>query len=211
MVIIANLFGKMKQSYLRFRSMPLTNKQADGIIALVVITALVYVFNLLVPLFSPANHPHVPFSNKEEGELAIALNVNGNDIGIYFMPKGARLCCLMAAARTDLPRPFSGQNDSRRLKTGDKIYLTGDSSPSIAVGKMVAPQALALGLPLDINSATFDDLVLVSGIGEKTATQIIALRKNKGGLSRIEELMEIRGIKEKKFDRIKKYFYTEML
>ncbi|HLA28129.1 MAG TPA: helix-hairpin-helix domain-containing protein [Syntrophales bacterium] len=191
--------------------MPLTNKQADGIIALVVITALVYVFNLLVPLFSPANHPHVPFSNKEEGELAIALNVNGNDIGIYFMPKGARLCCLMAAARTDLPRPFSGQNDSRRLKMGDKIYLTGDSSPSIAVGKMVAPQALALGLPLDINSATFDDLVLVSGIGEKTATQIIALRKNKGGLSRIEELMEIRGIKEKKFDRIKKYFYTEML
>ena len=192
-------------------SMPLTNKQADGIIVLVAITALVYVFNLLVPLFLPADHPHVPFSSKEEGELAIALNVNGNDIGVYFMPQGARLSCLMAAARADLSRPFSGQNNARRLKAGDKIYLTGDSSPSIVVGKMSAPQELALEMPLDINSATFDDLVLVSGIGEKTAAQIIALRKNKGGLRRIDELMEIRGIKEKKLDRIKKYFYTEML
>ncbi|HLA05749.1 MAG TPA: helix-hairpin-helix domain-containing protein [Syntrophales bacterium] len=191
--------------------MPLTNKQADGIIILVVITALVYVFNLLVPLFLPANHPNVPFSSKEEGELAIALNVNGSDIGVYFMPQGARLSCLMAAAQTDLPRPFSGRSDSRRLKAGDKIYLTGDSSPSIVIGKMSASQALALELPLDINSATFDDLVLVSGIGEKTAARIIALRKNKGGLRRIEELMEIKGIKEKKLDRIKKYFYTEML
>ena len=191
--------------------MPLTNKQADGIIVLVAITALVYVFNLLGPLFLPAHHTHVPFSSKEEGELAIALNVNGKDIGVYFMPQGARLSDLMAAARTDLPRPFSGRSDSRRLKAGDKIYLTGDSSPSIAVGKMGAPQALALGLPLDINSATFDDLVLVSGIGEKTAARIIALREKKGGLRRIEELMEIKGIKEKKLDRIKKYFYTEML
>jgi competence protein ComEA len=76
------------------------------------------------------------------------------------------------------------------------------------VGKMSAAQSLALDLPIDINKAGFEDLVLVPGIGEKTAVQIIALREAKGSLRSLEELQELSGMKEKKFDKLKKYFFA---
>ncbi len=34
-------------------------------------------------------------------------------------------------------------------------------------------EKLALGIPIDINKATMDDLMLVDGAGQKTAWQIV--------------------------------------
>jgi competence protein ComEA len=64
---------------------------------------------------------------------------------------------------------------------------------------------LALGLPIDINGATLEDLMLISGIGEKTAEKIIQLRQERGHFKRLEELMEVKGIKEKRFQQLKPY------
>jgi len=188
--------------------MPLTEKQTEGAVALISMAALAYAFNLLAPFLFPSQPAPVPFSSEEKGTAAIALAVDGNDRGVYFMPRGAMVSDLLKAARDDLPRR-SWPYEARVLQAGDRICLTGGSHPSLVVGKMSAAQALALDLPVDINSAVFDDLVLVPGIGEITAGRIIALRGEKGILRSIEELMEINGIKEKKLDKLRKYFYTQ--
>jgi len=74
---------------------------------------------------------------------------------------------------------------------------------------MDAAKRLALGLPLNINDVSENDLIMVKGIGEKTAKKILELRDRNGRFKKIEELMEIKGIKEKRLAEIREYLYIE--
>lgn len=56
---------------------------------------------------------------------------------------------------------------------------------------------------LDINTATAEELIRLSGIGEKRAADIIAYRERNGGFSSIEDIMKVSGIGEKTFEKIK--------
>lgn len=64
-------------------------------------------------------------------------------------------------------------------------------------------------LYLDINNASFDDLVKLNGIGEHLAGRIISYREEYGGFNNIEELMNVSGIGEKIFGSICDYVYVE--
>ena len=62
---------------------------------------------------------------------------------------------------------------------------------------------------ININTAGVTELVKLPGIGEKTAEKIIQLRNQKGKFRRLEDLMEVRGIGEVKFNKIKMYLYID--
>jgi competence protein ComEA len=186
----------------------LTGRQTDGLAVMVALAVLLYVINVLMPMGGSSAAPAEPFSKREKGMLTIALKMDGQERGVYFMPPGSTVSDLMPAVRTTMPPEFEKGMGSRRLLTGDEIYLTSVAPAFPVLRKMSAAQSLALELPVDINKASLEDLVLVPGIGEKTATQIIALRESKGSLRSLEELQEITGIKDKKFDKLKKYFFA---
>jgi len=52
---------------------------------------------------------------------------------------------------------------------------------------------------LDVNRATAAELVGIPGIGERLAQAILELRERKGSFTKLEELLEVRGIGEKNF------------
>ena len=56
---------------------------------------------------------------------------------------------------------------------------------------------------INLNSATAEQLMSIPGIGPATAKLIIEHRAKAGTFSRVEEIMNIRGIGEKKFAQIK--------
>lgn len=56
---------------------------------------------------------------------------------------------------------------------------------------------------INLNTATLLQLITLPGIGEKTADAIIAYRTKNGGFSAPEDLMQVEGIGEKKFEQIK--------
>jgi competence protein ComEA len=57
---------------------------------------------------------------------------------------------------------------------------------------------------LDINKASKEELIAVKGIGEKKAERIIAYRAEHGKFKSLEELKNVKGIGEKIVATIKK-------
>jgi competence protein ComEA len=58
---------------------------------------------------------------------------------------------------------------------------------------------------LDLNRASVEELVSVPGIGPRMAQAIVDLRSKKGSYTRVEDLLEVTGIKEKKLASIAGY------
>ncbi len=62
---------------------------------------------------------------------------------------------------------------------------------------------------ININEADLETLIRLPGIGPKTAQKIIDLRSQKSKFENLEELMEVKGIGEVKFNKIKKFLYIK--
>ena len=56
---------------------------------------------------------------------------------------------------------------------------------------------------IDLNAATARELETLPGIGPRTAERILEYRREHGGFERIEDLMDVRGIGERTFLRLK--------
>jgi comEA protein len=56
---------------------------------------------------------------------------------------------------------------------------------------------------INLNTATAAQITSLPGIGPKTADLIIQYRQKNGGFKKIEEIMNVRGIGEKSFLKIK--------
>lgn len=56
---------------------------------------------------------------------------------------------------------------------------------------------------VDLNAATVEDLVTLNGIGETRAKAIIEYRTQQGPFTCIEDIMQVAGIKEGVFSKIK--------
>ena len=57
--------------------------------------------------------------------------------------------------------------------------------------------------PVDLNAATATELMELPRVGARTARRILAFRQQKGGFQSPEELMNIKGIGEKAYQRLK--------
>jgi competence protein ComEA len=78
----------------------------------------------------------------------------------------------------------------------------------ISASSLGAVKRLALGLPIDLNLATEEDLCLVPGVGNSLAARIVEYRLAKGKIESLSELVTIPGIKDKKLLNLRRYLHV---
>lgn len=68
---------------------------------------------------------------------------------------------------------------------------------------LAAPLSASPEAKVDLNTATVEELDSLPGIGLATARRIVEFRTQNGPFKKVEDLMNVKGIGEKKFLRLK--------
>jgi competence protein ComEA len=118
--------------------------------------------------------------------------------GVYRLAAGARVFDAVRRAggarrRADL----AALNLAAKLEDGRQVLVPrrGAAPPGTAAGGGAAP---AEGQPLDLNTASAEQLDQLDGIGPGMAAAILKYRDQHGGFGSVEELGEVAGIGEKR-------------
>ena len=91
-----------------------------------------------------------------------------------------------------------------RIMIAAIVAIALSAAAAGAQGRGTAPKATAsTAAPVNLNTATMDQLATIPGIGVKTAERIIAYREKNGGFKKIEDLMNVSGVGEKSFLKMK--------
>ena len=139
----------------------------------------------------------------ESTEERIFVYVCGqvNNPGIVELSKGARIFEAIEGAGgiTENGNP-DAINQAKTVEDGQMIYIP-------MIGEEYTTECYEEqgdGL-VNINTAGVSDLTTLPGIGESRANDIILYRDSNGGFKKIEDIMNVPGIKEAAFSRIKDY------
>jgi len=128
--------------------------------------------------------------------------------GVYCLLAGARVADAVQAAGGLLGNAEpAGVNLARPVSDGEQIVVPvqGESAPAGVGGATPGSGAGAAvpGGPVDLNSASAEQLDTLPGVGPSTAAKIIADRTENGPFRTAEDLMRVPGIGAKRFESLK--------
>lgn len=125
--------------------------------------------------------------------------------GVYELPAGSRVWHAVQAAGGMLEDAEArAVNQAAELSDGEQITIpTAQEAQSGTFPELSAEPGISGDGKVNINTASIEELCTLTGIGETRAQAIMDYREQNGGFQSIEELMNIDGIKEKTFEKIR--------
>ena len=125
--------------------------------------------------------------------------------GVYLFTSSARICdAIEAAGGFTEDAAVTSVNQAEKMTDGQMLkILTETEYRTQCEGKEQEVQAEETDGRIDLNHASMEELMTLPGIGQTKAEGIIAYREKTGGFSSVEEVMQVEGIKEGVFNRMK--------
>lgn len=142
----------------------------------------------------------------EEVDNNIMIHISGAVLnpGIIEVELGKRLVDIVElAGGLDKEADVDRINLARKVSDEEKIYIP-------RIGEEIELDSHIIGVKnsssenevININNCSKDDLIKLPGIGEKTSDKIIEYRST-NSFQQVEDIMQVSGIGEKKFEAIK--------
>lgn len=181
----------------RWRDLDLTasGRALAGLAAVCVVLLLVTTWALMRPRQAPASAPVAPLpvmALPSPTPSGIVVDVGGRvrRPGLVTVPMGSRVADAVRAAGGALrPRDLALLNLAAKISDGE-LLLVGVTG-AVATG---ADAASGSAGPLDLNTATADQLDTLPGIGPVLAQRIIDWRTTHNGFTSVRDLDQVSGI-----------------
>lgn len=169
------------------------------LLALVILTLLYFRF-----FYHPLPFPSM--TSDEETVVEVSGDVQSPGIYIFSRSPTLREAIEKAGGLKDASSLLV-KSFLETLETGTRITVVKESAKELRVKieRMGARKLLVFSIPLDLNQATAEDLCLIPGIGDSLAQEIVIYRDRKKGFRRVEELKDVKGVGEKKFNALKTF------
>ncbi|CUX47677.1 helix-hairpin-helix domain-containing protein [Clostridium sp. C105KSO13] len=128
--------------------------------------------------------------------------------GVYELDSDSRVYEALARAG-GVTKAAAGEalNQARVVTDGERIYIPTAEELEKGVVDGSMPEVTGAdrenGGKININTASREELKSLPGIGDSKADSIISYRESNGGFQAVEDLMQVEGIKEGVFNKIK--------
>jgi competence protein ComEA len=162
----------------------------------------------VAPTSAPTSPP-TPTSSEPSGTLVVSVSGRVARPGLVRVPDGSRVADVVAAAGGALPGvDLTTLNLARRVSDGEQVavgVLTAPDAAGVeasAPGGGVAPGGGAPPGKVDLNAASVAQLDALPGVGPVTAQHIVDWRTRNGRFVKVEQLREVDGIGEHRFQQL---------
>ena len=152
--------------------------------------------------------------NQENKKIIIHISGQVNNEGVYELEEGSRIIdAINKAGGVTETADTSQINLAEKIEDGAKIYVPAKGEESVETNsqeekttkntKDIVQNKETKSKKININTATEEELDTLPGIGQATAQKIIEYRKENGKFSKIEDIKDVSGIGDSKFEKIK--------
>jgi competence protein ComEA len=180
-----------------------------GALALAAVGAVAALVAVLVvvrgrPVEQPLTVPPVVRVTASPAGPVVVVDVAGRvrRPGLVRLPSGARVDDALRAAGGLLPGASTGVlNLARTVADGEQVLVGVPGAVAGAGGSGAASGGA--GALLDLNTATARDFDALPGIGPVLADRLVAWRTEHGRFASVDQLREVSGIGESKYQNLK--------
>lgn len=170
----------------------------------------------------PTTEPDTPPEPPPPTELAVHVAGAVKQPGVYQLPPNSRVKDAIhqaggATANADL----DALNLAETVTDGQKIYVPrkGEVPPPTRAANTPHSTTQAtprdsksnpeVRFPIDLNTATAEQLEAIPGIGPALAQRIVDHRRANGRFQSVDELLEMQGIGQKRLETIRRYLIVK--
>lgn len=183
------------------------------LVAILAVAAAIAVVGAGLLLLDEWSAPPIVISDPVAG-TRVAVSVEGAVArpGVYELPADARYADAIAAAGGLVDdADLAAYNPARRIRDEDRIVVprlgapTSEAvpTPRRSTPPPAEPRAAGQGQPIDINTATADELDALPGIGPALAARIVTARDERGPFASVDDLAAVEGISPRMVDDLR--------
>ena len=147
----------------------------------------ILVFFILLGFILHVDYQNIQLESQERKSIEVRIDGEVEKPGVYILPNHATLNDLILKCGLKDDADIDTLNLSNQLHQDDqiKIYKKDDTVEKVS-----------------INASNLDQLITLPGIREKIAQRIIDYRNENGFFQNLEDIKNVKGIGDKKYEKI---------